>query len=531
MFAQRGLLAALLLLAAVVLVADPARADGKFFRRLEVADEPGIQAQRALIAFRDGVQTLIVQSDITGNDTSYGWILPLPAEPTAIEACRPNTLTALRSLTQPVVVGYPHLFVYCSILVSLAIVAATPGSVPVSRRSQRRAQLGRVLYGVVIVFAAFGVLPLLSRTSSLGIEPESAQVLQTTRAGVYDVTVLQGSTAEAVERWLREHGFATSPADTSVVADYVADDWCFVAAKVAPDAAGEVTHHPLKVTFPAAQPVYPLRLTGVDGAAIQLDLFVLGAQRAAAPGLRPWFCGPFEPNVDYAHAFRDLACQLPIVYQGPGTFIGLPDVTEMMWPGCVITRLHGRLRADDMSDDLLLNWTAAQPLRARLYSTAGAAGWSVGNAVLAFGIAYYLLWRYWRAQHRAKKRPFGRRLGVAVLVMLAVGAGCYFWVEPVPVKQGDSRGARSAQLAASLHKTMLWQFRQDPPEQPFPEAYHRQALASSFLENRADTNDLNQPGDFSITPAEEGWQLTIIDRNFVPITIPVAPDGRPRVAE
>jgi len=113
----------LLVLALVACSADSVIADGKFFRRLEVADEPGIQAQRAVVAFRDGIETLIVQSDVAGKDSSYGWVLPLPAEPTSIEPCQANSLNALGSVVRPEVAEFPLGILVFSFFVALITVA------------------------------------------------------------------------------------------------------------------------------------------------------------------------------------------------------------------------------------------------------------------------------------------------------------------------------------------------------------------------------------------------------------------------
>ena len=47
---------------------------------------PAIPNQRAVIFYKDGVQTLIVQSTLDAPKGEYAWVVPLPAEPTQYAA-------------------------------------------------------------------------------------------------------------------------------------------------------------------------------------------------------------------------------------------------------------------------------------------------------------------------------------------------------------------------------------------------------------------------------------------------------------
>jgi len=526
----QSLLPRLLVLVLLACSADSAFANGKFFRRLEVADEPGIQAQRAVVAFKDGIETLIVQSDVAGADTSYGWLLPLPAEPTSIEPCQSNSLNALGGIVRPEVAEYPQTFLIFSFVLMLIMLAACLDHLRSKARGKVRTSPVRILLGIVVVlFLASLLLPTLSVSRGLA---GGVDVLQTVKAGVYDVAVIKGETGEAVEEWLTSNGFASPPSATTIIEDYISSNWCFLAAKVSTETSGTVTHHPLKVAFPVSQAVYPLKLTGSDGEAIQLDLFVIAERRPVAAGMNTWVSDSFDTDSSYYHRFDDYACEMPPIYKArkkPFARIGIPAVSELMWPGCVVTRLHGRLDATDMGKDLSLTWMAPEPMRATLYSQRSAIGWSAAIAMIVVTLSFAWLTRGAAKKGWSWRVMLQKRLVVAVVLGLLVGGARYAMLEIVPVKTTGRQAIRSI-IAASTHRHALQQLSESPPDSPFPEAYRKLVMEERPDETMNESADLDKPGDFTIEATDSGWRLTIIDWPYIPVTIPISADGQPQLA-
>jgi hypothetical protein len=290
-----------------------------------------------------------------------------------------------------------------------------------------------------------------------------------------------------------------------------------------------MSHHPLKVTFPTDEAVYPLRLTGVDAEPIQLDLYVIGERRALAKGMRTWLCDTFSLKTDH-HSLWSYVNISPAVFVGSKTrsLVGIPAVSAIMWPGCVLTRLHGRLDRDDMKSDLTLNWVEPRPVRATLYPRTGAMALSGCVSAIAFALAFA-----WSTRTAAKR---GWRIGAMVrnrllptiVVALVAGAVAYSMLEVVPVKSKGREEIRSLLAPLWAHHSVLQQLEREPPALPFPEAYQMQL--SDHLDPEAKREDfeaLALPGDFRIEPAEDGWRLTILDSYFVPVSIPVNPNGSP----
>jgi hypothetical protein len=82
MRAQR-LLAVLAAVAAMLAAAPAARGDGMYFPEHAFPELPTIPMQRALIVHKGGMETLVVESTFKSGSPGVGWVLPLPAEPTA----------------------------------------------------------------------------------------------------------------------------------------------------------------------------------------------------------------------------------------------------------------------------------------------------------------------------------------------------------------------------------------------------------------------------------------------------------------
>ena len=82
--------------AAIILLAGSAAlGDGMYKAGVAFPANPTIPSQRALIAWRNGSETLIVESTYQTPSPNVGWILPLSAQPTKLEQADPGLLPSL----------------------------------------------------------------------------------------------------------------------------------------------------------------------------------------------------------------------------------------------------------------------------------------------------------------------------------------------------------------------------------------------------------------------------------------------------
>ncbi|KIG16268.1 hypothetical protein DB30_04728 [Enhygromyxa salina] len=86
-------------------------------------------------------------------------------------------------------------------------------------------------------------------------------VLQTT-VGAFDISVLEGGTVQSVMQWLGDNGYQQDPAAEPILAEYLANDYLFVALKLN-NQAGVDEIHPIVIRYDGVEPCVPIRLTRI----------------------------------------------------------------------------------------------------------------------------------------------------------------------------------------------------------------------------------------------------------------------------
>ena len=112
--------------------------------------------------------------------------------------------------------------------------------------------------------------------------PPDVVVLERKVAGPYDVAVLQAKTNGGLYDWLKKNGFSTNATVRQALSSYVDKNWYFVAARIRPGKAGQVSQSlqngtiaPLKISYKAKELSYPLRVTAGNPGTSKIELFVL----------------------------------------------------------------------------------------------------------------------------------------------------------------------------------------------------------------------------------------------------------------
>ena len=121
----------------------------------------------------------------------------------------------------------------------------------------------------------------------------------TSEVGPFTVSTLSGTDPEAVNTWLADHGYPTKPALTATFAEYLADGWSIDAVKLtSPSGQLAGSLDPLRMTFAATAPVYPIKLSQHARDVQGVTLYIAAAHRMeitreASPGsyVEPVFAG------------------------------------------------------------------------------------------------------------------------------------------------------------------------------------------------------------------------------------------------
>jgi len=146
---------------------------------------------------------------------------------------------------------------------------------------------------------------LFAATELMVAAPQPVTVIDRKVIGDYDVSVLSASDADALAKWLAENKYQLPPAAVEPMKAYVKQKWTFVACRVAaPEPTGRLK--PLKLTFQAKRPVYPLRLSSANPAPFDVFLYlVVPRPRELGVYLKIDFQRPVDPYYAYRVGLGD----------------------------------------------------------------------------------------------------------------------------------------------------------------------------------------------------------------------------------
>jgi hypothetical protein len=372
--------------------------------------------------------------------------------------------------------------------------------------------------------------------------------LQHSQVGVYDVTVISGATGEPIRVWLTENAFRVPEGTAPVLEDYAKRGWCFAAARISAGGKEVVTPHPLKFAFPTQQAVYPMKLTGVGASPMQLDLYVIGEQAASVAHLDRWSSDRYQPGppakssglpeaLVRAHqkAWAQLGGRfgadigLRFTAATIGITAGHPDVTDLMWPGCMLTHLRGQLSPPEMEHDFTLDWRTAGPYRKAAYTPQAARilGHSVTRGLT--GIALLVIALTWCRFGRRKQTQW--LVLVLVSCVISLGAGL---AAATLVPRFETGATGSGIVGAWATMRTYSDLLTEGPEgyQPGDEFAAAWAEALDKVEYSTRMGQVEHvaadvPGGYEVEPAPDGWTLTLYDAYATPIRIAIGLDGRP----
>jgi hypothetical protein len=411
-----------------------AMGDGGYIPEVAYPANPTIPTQRALITFRDGKETLVVESSFVTDSPNVGWILPLPAKPTRLDRADPGLLLSLSTSLRPSLTH--NLYEFFRNLCWLAAFVLACSLIMILAKDSRGPLL--LLTAFVSFFAYAILVPTLGKGEGQGstVVPGITEV-QSQRVGNYDVTVLSASGAEAVSTWLTANSLKGLDAKAKgIIDDYAGRKWCFLVARLHKDGNAPATPHPILAKFPSASIVYPMKLTAIADCTTRVELFVAADSQAAAPGFQCVAADRFDVTTN---GWRG--------YMGPyylsdstGMVIGNPDARHLLWPGCVVTKLVADVKPDQMAADVAIEPKALVPYRQHVFSPKGR-----GHVIAVVALGGAILVMLWAAvAFRGRRIPSKKHLemlgGAAVLVALACAA-VYVLLPTVPVYgAGNHRG-------------------------------------------------------------------------------------------
>ncbi len=359
----------------VLAFASVALGDGCYIPERAVLKIPEIPAQRAVLSWRDGQETLLISSALDSESQKLGWIIPLPAVPKTIEKQTPGALKTLDFCIQPEITHdlYPQVIfaVYAFFVVNLVLATL------LFKKTDRLGFLLIELFFFAVVPAL--MLPAVGAGRPSITKAANALVEKTATVGSYQISILRAKKLDNLNAWLAENGFSLLPTTAGpAVADYIANGWVFAAIKLVRGESGANAPHPIQMTFPSREPVYPLKLTGLAGGRTAFEIFVVADDRAACKELEVEFCDRFRQDTDQpTYAYNpesDPHYETKTLFFSKTTnqIIGHPAICSLMWGTCTLTKFAGTIDADRMTADLHFDKKPFEAYRQHFYTRQGA---------------------------------------------------------------------------------------------------------------------------------------------------------------
>jgi hypothetical protein len=258
---------------------------------------PDIPVQRALVKYQGGTETLIIESTLDGEGGDYGWIIPVPNQPTKFDKVSPGLLKTLSLQIQPKihhVEPYPKVFGIRIESIFTILIVITCFCI------MRWGAKGSKIPLALLVFSIWMVPNFISYragTGSLSITNPMIKITSSEIVGDYQVFVLEVEDISALNTWLENNGLSKFPPEAfKILDDYISQDWLFVVAKLRTILDGIATPHPIMLEFETDKPVYPMKLTAIPGSTLYLELFVVGEDEAILDNyrIRKDYCNFFD---------------------------------------------------------------------------------------------------------------------------------------------------------------------------------------------------------------------------------------------
>ena len=325
----------------------PLWACGGFFCQNSPVDQ---NAERIIFAHnQDGTISTYIQIQYTGSAPDFSWILPLPApiRPEAVEV--PDdamaAFTELEVATDPVFIPPP------------------PPQCAIERRNSTAVPAMAVAASAVEIFASGEV-------------------------GPYGFDVIGSDDPEALISWLREHDYRVTADMEPLIDRYVEERFVFLAMRLLPD-QGDQDVQPVKVTYPSARPMIPLRLTAVAANPNMAVMVWFYADSRAAPvnyaemeiadSDLTFFS--FGGGSNYRQLMSEGADELGgqafiTEYAGPARELAVvhPLLRELRSKYAYVTRLNTAISPEEMTVDPIFDYDPQRPDVSNIHDLSKATG-------------------------------------------------------------------------------------------------------------------------------------------------------------
>ena len=496
-------------LTVVTLLAPLCVADGKF------VTGPGIAAteqpyQRAIVQFRDGRETLIVESFVRSEEPKLAWLLPVPGPVDSVEAVSPGTVETLGEVVRPD--WFKNMPATASVLLALALVVVAVSLTSVRRWSKMRSPAFSAVTDVTIACLATGlavhlVFPVFAKAGHVSSLAKSESV------GSFEVTALDKSVT--LEE-LQTRGIHLSQTSMQVLDGHMRDGWTVLLFELGSNTTGYMAPHPVKVRFKSQSPIYPMALTMSDGGKLDLDLYVVADGWATNPSLQ--VLQTVEPQ-PVPTRLQTSSFQTPEVRWTPTSH---PQVSNLFWPGCKLTRMRAT-SLSNLRQDIKLELSEFRPNnRSLLPREDQAAVWLV---FCAASIALATLFAAIEGANLERERPQYSIAGVSLAILVSL-TGSLMLLGAFDIEATQSSESRSKTLSrVSRSKSVALALADYKDLVPWE--VHKSRVLADLESNGTVVVEKDVPGGFWVEDRGDLYRVSYFDMKGCPYWIDVSKDPAP----
>lgn len=323
-------------------------------------------SQKAVIVYDQGLETLILSVEFSGDAKQFGWIIPTPARP-EVSKSSDELFKSLDDLTGQTII-YDQTYGL--------------GSAPLS-------------------------------------EKESVTVLEKKKIDIYDIAVLESTSSQDLAKWLKDNGFQYPEKEAYIFDDYIKNKWVFTAVKVRAEFLNTVASKrlsegratPLQLVFKSENIVYPLKISAVQVEKAkqknpdqlledEKDLYTIQGETAVLKeDYMSIYYSPTEPQVGITlYVLADHKKTLPgfsTDYAGfvkPEQIEKWAIVSGKSWISVTkkyyLTKLYDSMTVSEMTDDLYLRDADDN----KTIGTGVDQGWKTVTKEILYFFLYLIIW-------------------------------------------------------------------------------------------------------------------------------------------
>jgi len=218
-----------------------------------------VGAQKTYVFYKGGIEAFVIRPGFSGKVDEFGMLIPFP-KPPAIRKVPDHIFPHIAAGIDP-----PEVVIDLTPVPPAAPASAAPGA---------------------------GEAP----TAEAPLRYDTVKVLRQEAVGMYEVAVLAAGSAQALKRWMDQHGYRYPQGMDKPCNDYVRDGWCFVAVKTKVGSKGGADPKPgqreartglpkgssfdgnvqaMGFRFPSKELVVPMRLSAFNAGKLRNIVYIL----------------------------------------------------------------------------------------------------------------------------------------------------------------------------------------------------------------------------------------------------------------